>query len=79
MTHVDAVKIWEVQSIDDSDEDFYSQGLYSTVEIAKASVLDADWREYRATRYSPWFASVYDGDGGCIRYFIRERELITGP
>lgn len=76
------VKVWEVESICEHDENMHSDGLYSTLEKAKASVKDAPWEPYLQSWHVLWanVDSGYEDDGEYFSdstfYYITERKVL---
>lgn len=72
----DSLTIWEVEYLGSDDDTIYTQGFYSTLEKAKASVPRAVWQ----SPPDEWFASVDDDDGDELgsftHFYINEREVL---
>ncbi|WP_032364048.1 hypothetical protein [Rhodococcoides fascians] len=71
----DSLTIWEVEYLGSDDDTIFSQGFYSSLGKAKASVPDAVW--VSQPPQEDWFASVDDDDddelGSFTHFYINER------
>lgn len=74
------MKVWEVTSLGSHDDNIASEGLYATLEKAKASIPEDVWHDRRR-----WFAEIthdsgYDSVGewwiSFTHYYIEEREVL---